>query len=76
MNSPNILTFKEPNNRFQGTNSGRYDSPIPTRFLAPIDYIKIPAQLISNGERFELAFVETNKKQTMIDLRGISRNWF
>jgi hypothetical protein len=24
--------------------AGRYDNPIPTRFLAPIDYLKIPAQ--------------------------------
>jgi hypothetical protein len=38
------------NNRFQGINSaspcslaGRYDNPIPTRFLAPIDYLQIPA---------------------------------
>jgi hypothetical protein len=23
---------------------GRYDNPIPTRFLAPIDCLKIPAQ--------------------------------
>ncbi len=37
-------------NRFQGINSaslcslaGRYDNPIPTRFLAPIDCLKIPA---------------------------------
>ncbi len=42
--SPNFLFFKEPKNRFQGTNSarlcslaGRYDNPIPTRFLSPID---------------------------------------
>ncbi len=41
----------EPRNRFQGINSasqcslaGRYDNPIPTRFLAPIDCLKIPAQ--------------------------------
>ncbi len=41
-------TFKEPKNRIQGANSarlcslaGRYDSPIPTRFLAPIDCLKI-----------------------------------
>jgi hypothetical protein len=41
----------EPRNRFQGINSaglcspaGRYDNPIPTRFLAPIDFIKIPGQ--------------------------------
>ncbi len=24
--------------------AGQYDNPIPTRFLAPIDYLKIPAQ--------------------------------
>ncbi len=41
--SPNFLTFKEPKNRFRGTNlarlwslAGRYDNPIPTRFLASI----------------------------------------
>ncbi len=41
----------EPRNRFQGTNSaslcslaGRHDNPIPSRFLAPIDCLKIPAQ--------------------------------
>jgi hypothetical protein len=39
---PDFLTFKEPRNLFQGLNSaslcslaGRYDNPIPTRFLAP-----------------------------------------
>ncbi len=43
--------FMEPRNRFQGTNSaslcslaGRYDNPIPPRFLAPIDSLKIPAR--------------------------------
>jgi hypothetical protein len=43
-------TFLEPRNRFQGMNSaslcslaGLYDNPIPTRFLAPIDCLKIPA---------------------------------
>ncbi len=48
-----FLTFKEPKNWSQGTNSarlcslvGRYDSPIPTRFLAPIDCLKIPALVI------------------------------
>jgi hypothetical protein len=37
----------EPRNRFQGINSaslysraGRYDNPIPTRCLAPIDFLK------------------------------------
>jgi hypothetical protein len=40
--SPNFQTFKEPKNRFQGTNAarlcslaGRYDNPVPTLFLAP-----------------------------------------
>ncbi len=40
----------EPRNRFQGLNSaslsspaGRYDNSIPIRFLAPIEYLKIPA---------------------------------
>ncbi len=39
-----------PRNWFQGMNSanlcslaGRYDNPIPHRFLAPIDFLKIPA---------------------------------
>ncbi len=50
--SPNFLTFKEPKNQFQGTIfarlcslAGRYDNPIPTRFLAPIDCFKSPAQV-------------------------------
>ncbi len=40
----------EPRNRFQGIDpaslcslAGRYDNPIPTRFLATIDCSKIPA---------------------------------
>jgi hypothetical protein len=34
--------------RFTNTGSGgRYDNPIPTRFLAPIDCLKIPALLMS-----------------------------
>jgi hypothetical protein len=48
--NPNFLTFKEPHNRYQGTNpamaeldTGRYDNPILTRFLAPIACLKIPA---------------------------------
>ncbi len=46
----------EPRNRFQGMNSaslcsqaGRYDNPIPPRFLVPIDYLKIPAQISCDG---------------------------
>ncbi len=37
--------FKRPRNRFQGMNfaslcslAGRYDNPLPLRFLAPIDF--------------------------------------
>jgi hypothetical protein len=51
--SPNFQTFNEPKNRFYGTKSawlfslaGPYDNPIPTRFLGPIDCLKIPALLI------------------------------
>jgi hypothetical protein len=51
-----FLTFKEPKNLFQRINSvrlcslaGQYDNPIPTWFLAPIDFLKIPAQLRSEG---------------------------
>ena len=33
-------------------------------------------QLISHGGRFKRVFAERDKKQTMIDLRGISTNWF
>jgi hypothetical protein len=45
--SPYFQTFMEPMNRFRGMNSaslaGRYDNPIPTWFLASIDFLKIPA---------------------------------
>jgi hypothetical protein len=30
--------------------AGRYDNPIPTRFLAPIDFLKIPAQARGDAE--------------------------
>jgi hypothetical protein len=46
-----------PRYRFQGIKSaslyslaGRYDNPIPPRFLAPIDFLKIPALLYSLAE--------------------------
>jgi hypothetical protein len=51
----------EPENRFQETNSarlcspaGRYDNLIPSRFLAPIDCLKIPAQFVCRGGRQRL----------------------
>jgi hypothetical protein len=47
---PEFFNIKEPKNRFQDTNSARLcslvernDNPIPTRFLAPLDCLKIPA---------------------------------
>jgi hypothetical protein len=49
-------TMVSPRNRFQGINSaslcslaGRYDNPSPTRFLAPIVGLKIPAQCCESG---------------------------
>jgi hypothetical protein len=33
-------------------------------------------QLSSNGGRFKPAYAERDKRQTMIDLPGISTNWF
>jgi hypothetical protein len=51
---PVLLNVMEPSNRFQGINSaslcslaGRYDNPIPARFLVPIDCLKIPALRIN-----------------------------
>jgi hypothetical protein len=48
----------EPRTRFQGINSAnlcsladRYDNPIPTRFLAPIDCFKIPAQGVESDKQ-------------------------
>jgi hypothetical protein len=55
----------EPRKRYQGMNSaslcnlaGRYDNPIPPRFLAPIDSLKIPALLKLQAVKrpFELDF--------------------
>jgi hypothetical protein len=56
--------YTEPRNQFPGLNStslcslaGRYDNPIPTRFLAPIECLKIPALFnyvqtkLAEGER-------------------------
>jgi hypothetical protein len=48
----------DPRNRFQGIDSaslcspaGRYDNPIPTWFLAPIECLKIRAQVRMRKER-------------------------
>jgi hypothetical protein len=65
--SQNFLTLKEPKNRFQGTNSarlcslaGRYDNPIPTRFLAPIDCLKIPALNASHNNPLRIDLTTFN----------------
>jgi hypothetical protein len=54
--SPNCSTFREPRDRFQGINfaslAGRYDNPIPARFLAPIDFLKFPAPVYERRNRF------------------------
>ncbi len=56
--SPNFQTFMGPKNWVQGTNSaslcilaGQYDNPIPNRFLATRDCLKIPALVSDRGDR-------------------------
>jgi hypothetical protein len=39
-----------PNSASLCSLAGRYDNPIPTRCLAPIDCLKIPAQLTGAGK--------------------------
>ncbi len=68
---PVFLNFLEPRNRFYGIYSAslcslavRYDNPITTRCLAPIIFLKIPAQytvfVLSNEKKFE-TIVKTTK---------------
>jgi hypothetical protein len=40
--------------------AGRYDNPIPTRFLAPIDCLKIPAQHVSSCPVIPSLYVTIN----------------
>ncbi len=63
-------TFMEPRNRFQGMNSsslcslaGRYDNPILTWFLAPIDFLKIS----SSGFPGLLHFLPLNEHIKLMD---------
>jgi hypothetical protein len=58
-----------PRNRFQGMNSaslcslvGRYDNPLPPRFLAPIDSLKIPALLTTKSDTVGGGGVASTKK--------------
>ncbi len=59
----------EPRNRFQGKNSaslcslaGRNDNPIPTQFLAPIDWLKIPAPVLQQEDFLSLVKFKKKKK--------------
>ncbi len=85
--SPYFKTFMEPRNRIQGMNSaslcslaGRYDNPIPTRFLAPIDCLKIPTQAIhtlaeSIPQNWFLGSVKVNKYRLWLHSLAESIPW-
>jgi hypothetical protein len=67
----------EPRNRFQGMNSAslcglaeRYDNHIPTRFLAPIDRLKIPALMSRLAESIPGPL--TKFKNTVFEVRALS----
>ncbi len=71
----------ELRNRFQGMNSaslcslaGRYDNPLPPRFLALIASLKIPAQLISRekGEGIGVASLGREKEIEEAEREGNS----
>ncbi len=86
----------EPRNRFQFMNSaslcslaGRYVNPIPTRCLAPIDFLKIPALNVQNmsASGFDLkGLCQALKKlvfvlfeqqvQICILTRSRAKNWY
>ena len=56
-----------------GTNNTARDQTV---FAVRITETGDHEQLILNGERFRPAFAERDNKQTIIDLRGNSTNWF
>ncbi len=69
--SPNFQTFKEPRNRSKGIDSatlcslvGRYDNPIPTRFLVPNNCSKVPAQYYEILSR-SWVFLIVKKKRSL-----------
>ncbi len=81
--------FMGPRNWFQGINSsslwspaGRYHNPVPTQFLAPIDCLKIPAQvsLPRNGSErnsdssFYICSTEWNSELFSLPLKGLKGN--
>jgi hypothetical protein len=74
---PYFLTFVEPRNRFQEMNSAslcsladRYDNPIPTRFLALIDCLKILALslLPGGGGLASLRWLSDNRSSLSVHL--------
>jgi hypothetical protein len=74
LHSTNFLTFKEPRNRFQGTDSaslcclgGPYANPNPiyNRFLALIDCSKIPAQITEKHVNMPVATLQPGILQTI-----------
>ncbi len=76
----------KPENRFQGMNSsslcslaGRYDNPIPPRFLAPIDSLKIPArlsQLIKETPRRRITVTSSSNEMSTDQLTNTCRCWW
>jgi hypothetical protein len=54
-----------PRNEFASlcSQAGRYDNPIPPRFLAPIDSLKIPAQLLIYGTTLTIIFYLKKKRK-------------
>jgi hypothetical protein len=73
--SPYFKTFMEPRNRFKGMNSaslcslvGRYDNPIPPRFIAPIDSLKIPALFLTRFRTNKIASPPQTKMTSKDDI--------
>jgi hypothetical protein len=69
--------LKEPWNRFLGIKSaslcslvGRYDNPIPTQFLAPLECLKIPALESSSRLCRNFESLESSSLQTRGGCRG------
>ena len=53
----------------------RYDNPIPTRFLAPIDCLKIPAQdSASSGKKPGKIYKKVKTVQIMQVLQYLAKN--
>ncbi len=69
--------FMGPRNWFQGMNSaslccpaGRYENPIPPRFLAPLDFLKISALARQAGRIDSLESIPGLPKSFQIRAQG------